>query len=99
MKSIEDEILCGVARQNCILMLQAKLYLRPEYMAEVCRFVSTMCGKHSKEECTRQSQTCREASEALKNGDTEKFRELCQYACLTCPYNVHADAMKERTLQ
>lgn len=98
-RSIEDEILCGVARQNCILMLQSKMYLKPEHMAEVCRFVSSMCGKHSNEDCVKQSKVCREASEALSRGDTERFHELCRHACLTCPYNIHAENVSERTLQ
>ena len=90
MQALQDELkrelLCGLARENCVTMLKAGAILEPEVIARVCKFVSTLCRGYGDPACDSQSETCGSAAQALENGDEKKFLELCQTACTTCPY-------------
>lgn len=90
MKMLQDgmrkELLCSLARENCVTVLKTAAILEPATVARICAFVSTLCREYGDDECGRQSETCSAAARALEAGDERRFMELCQQACRTCPY-------------
>ncbi len=97
-KMTKRELICGLARQNCIAMLQTRALLDAKTVADICGLVSRLCGEYDDEACTQQSKLCREAGEAIARGDEIKYLELCNHACTTCPYVLRQEPNKE-TLQ
>ncbi len=92
-------VLCALARQNCIAMLETRGAFDSETVARICEFISTLCAGVDDGGCAAQSKTCREAASALRSGDTERYMELCRHACATCPFSVRAREEENRTLQ
>ncbi|MBN1533642.1 MAG: hypothetical protein JXA20_13315 [Spirochaetes bacterium] len=103
MKISQDEfrkeLLCGLARENCVTVLNARAALSAAVVVRICRFVSTLCADHGDTECRRQSETCLSAADALERGDEKTFLELCRYACSTCPYTARVSGNNTITLQ
>lgn len=85
-ETMKREVLCGLARNNCITMLQARAILPPQLIADTCAYVSTLCAEHGDDACCAQSATCAQAAQALAAGEEEAYLKLCQQACVTCPY-------------
>lgn len=98
-ETMKREVLCGLARQNCIMVLQARAVLDYELIARTCSYISTLCRDHGDEACLAQSQTCAEAAQALTAGDEARYLELCQQACVTCPYSEEDSVPETATLQ
>jgi len=103
MKILQDgmkkELLCSLARENCVTVLNAGAILEPATIARICRFVSTLCSEYGDPLCGRQSETCSSAASALDSGDEKRFLELCQTACRTCPYSSRQETAAAGPLQ
>lgn len=98
-EALRREILCALARHNCIMMLETRGRLEPALIARVCEFVSTLCVECDDEECKKQSVTCREAAEVLRKGDAVRYMELCLHACGTCPFSSRQEENEHRVIQ
>ncbi|MCX7677924.1 MAG: hypothetical protein N2316_01765 [Spirochaetes bacterium] len=85
-KKMQQEVLCALARQNCIAMLETRGLFDNLTVASFCEFISTLCEKLDDPICKEQSSTCRRAAQAIKYGEMEDFLKLCTHACKTCPY-------------
>ncbi len=98
-KIMQHDVLCAMARQNCIAMLETRSIFDNETVAGFCEFVSTLCEKLDDSACKDQSATCREAARALRRGDTKKYLELCRLACSTCPFSKGQGGEDEHVIQ
>jgi hypothetical protein len=96
---LKRELLCGLARENCVTVLNTRDALGGALVARICRFVSTLCADYGDPECRRQSETCSSAAAALERGDGKTFLELCRRACSTCPYTTRIAGNENITLQ
>ncbi len=98
-KKMQHDVLCAMARQNCIAMLETRNIFDNETVASFCEFVSTLCEKLDDSACKDQSATCREAAGALRHGDAKKYLELCKLACSTCPFSQSKEGDEEHLIQ
>lgn len=98
-KKQQHDVLCAMARENCIAMLETRNIFDNETVANFCEFISTLCVKLDDSACKDQSVTCREAARALRRGDTKKYLELCQHACCSCPFSQRKDGGEDRVIQ
>lgn len=98
-KKLQHDVLCAMARQNCIAMLETRNIFDHDTVANFCEFISTLCEKLDDSACKDQSNTCREAARALRRGDTKKYLELCRLACSTCPFSQRKGGEEARVIQ
>ncbi len=98
-KKLRHDVLCAMARQNCIAMLETREIFDNETVAGFCEFISTLCVQLEDPACKEQSRTCNEAAKALRRGDTKKYLQLCRHACSTCPFSQMNGSEEERVIQ
>lgn len=98
-KKLKSDVLCAMARQNCIAMLESRTIFENETVANFCEFISTLCEKLDDPACKNQSITCRDAARALRNGDEKRYFELCHLACSTCPFSQRKGGEEEWVIQ
>jgi len=92
-KKLKEEVMCGLARTNCVALLKTRHLLDIDMISDTCKYVSTLCKKFEDPKCQSQSETCYQASLALREGEEEKYLELCQKAAQSCPYNEKYEKM------
>ena len=89
-KVAQKELLCHMARQNCLMMIGARIYLDAEVVSNVCKFVSYLCKEcDGNKKCLEQSKLCYDASMCLigtMEGGEEAYLKLCKKAVDGCPY-------------
>ncbi len=96
---LRHDVLCAMARQNCIAMLETRNIFDNETVASFCEFISTLCVKLDDAACKDQSRTCADAARALRRGDTKKYLELCRLACATCPFTQKKSGEEQKVIQ
>lgn len=98
-KKLKEDILCALARQNCVTMLETRELLDDATVAHFCEFISTLCEKVDNPACKEQSIICEKAAGAIKSGDKEKYFALCKQACTSCPYSQRSAIDKNPFIQ
>jgi hypothetical protein len=72
---------CVMARELCLLVRTNRAVLEPSDVAEVCKYISTLC---KEEGCGEPSELCQKAAKAVNSKEEEKYLELCAQSCAKC---------------
>jgi len=85
-KKRQREYACHIARSLCANNCQERINIDPAIIISTCEYVSSLCLYRPNKKCKEQSKLCKSASDALKEGDEEKYLEICEKAIESCPY-------------
>lgn len=93
-KRTMDEILCTLARGNCITILKTRPLLSKDAIVQTCQYVSSICKLVTDDKCQEQSDLCAQAAYELRHGHEKRYLALCKKATETCPYNFNSKVIK-----